>query len=180
MTREETAVEAPLDVDQQPVETSQAAVASDGTATPGTAIAPTVSGGAPALNLNSFGAGLESDPEIGQRRLALGTLPPSLARVERAAFAFRRALEGAVVLAHGDIDFLQAALIQSASRWERHAGLALRWLRDNHEKLDPAERLSYSREVAKASSERDKAIAQLRLSAADRKTLLADISVPAA
>lgn len=139
-----------------------------------TASEATVSGGAPALNLSRAGDMLTSDPELGQRRLALGSLPPSLARVERSAYQFRRALEDAYTLAYGDVDFQAAAIIQTASRWERHAGLALRWLRDHEQELDHAERLGYSREIARASSERDKAIASLKLGAA-RKTLAATL-----
>ena len=41
--------------------------------------------------------------------------------------------------------------------------LALRWLRVKGDKLTPTEQLTFSREIAKASTERDKAIAMLKL-----------------
>jgi hypothetical protein len=104
----------------------------------------------------------------------MGKLPSSLARVERAANAFRRALEEAVELAHGRIDFSAALSINTAARFERHAGLALRWLREHGEAMDDAQRLNYSREIARASAERDKAVAALNLGAA-RLTIAATL-----
>lgn len=65
--------------------------------------------------------------------------------------------------AHGEIDLPSACWINTALRWERHARLSARWLRIEAEAMSPGDRLSYSREVARASSERDKAIMQLRL-----------------
>jgi hypothetical protein len=48
-------------------------------------------------------------------------------------------------------------------RWERHAALAQRWLVKAGDTLKPDQRLSFSREIARASSERDKALAALKL-----------------
>lgn len=129
-------------------------------------------GGAPAGNANRLTHGLDS------HRLILGSLTRrrrgsdtpeqtaerrSLAKVEQQALAFRATLEQAVVETHGSISLTHACLVATASRWERHAMLALRWLREQHAELTAAERLTYSREIATASANRDKAIERLRL-----------------
>jgi len=168
-------IASPLEDTAEPV-TPNAVTVNESTVNPATA---TPSGGAPLANLNHAGHMLASDPAVGQHRLALGKLPASLARCERAANAFRRALEEAVELAHGRIDFAAALAINTAARWERHSALALRWLREHGERMDDAQRLSYSREVARASSERDRAVASLKLGAAARN-IWEVASVPAA
>ncbi|MFH1923413.1 MAG: hypothetical protein ABIP48_26420 [Planctomycetota bacterium] len=76
---------------------------------------------------------------------------------------FRRSLEDMVLEVKGRVSMLDAALIQSSLRWERHGALAQRWLRLEGDKLKPMEKLAYSREIAKASSERDKALAAMDL-----------------
>ena len=52
-------------------------------------------------------------------------------------------------------------------KWERHGALCQRWLRIEGDKLKPEQRMAFCREIAKASADRDKAIAALRL---DRDT----------
>lgn len=116
-------------------------------------------GGAPAGNRNALRHGLYA----ASHRLTLGTLPDGLRSVQDDAYAFRAAIEAAVVDAHGAISLTNACLIATASRWERHGALCLRWLREQHGELAPGERLSFSREIARASAERDKAIERLRL-----------------
>lgn len=170
----------PADAPQDAPESPSGQHPPEGAPSESTAIAATGSGGAPLANMNHFGSGLNSDPAIGQLRLKMGSLPPSLLRVERAANQFRRALENAVELAHGRVDMVAALAINTAARWERHSLLALRWLRDHHATMDDADRLRYSKEIAKASAERDKAVTQLRLSAADRKTIEGEICTPPA
>jgi hypothetical protein len=76
---------------------------------------------------------------------------------------FRRELEAAVMEARGEITLTDAAFINTAYRAERHAQLAQRWLAIEAESMEPADRLSYSREVVRASESRDKAIAALSL-----------------
>jgi hypothetical protein len=61
----------------------------------------------------------------------------------------------------GVLDIVTGAAIQTAQRWEKHARLASRWLRMEFDSLTPDQRVAFSREAAKASSERDKAIASL-------------------
>ena len=63
----------------------------------------------------------------------------------------------------GEVGLADAAAINSAVRWERHAMLAQRWLRVDVGDMDATTRLAYSRDVAKASSERDKCIRALGL-----------------
>ena len=135
-------------------------------------------GGAPAGNKNAMRHGL-----------TVGTLPKSCSYVTKATNQFRRELEALVCEEHGEIDLYRASLIHSACRWERHALLCQRWLRqcgdvptitktktstksgdttDSVEKMTPEgmtheQRLSYSREICKASECRDKCIEKLGL-----------------
>ena len=74
-------------------------------------------------------------------------------------------LEDAVLANRNEVSILDAACIQTCLRWERHAALAQRWLVKADNELKPEQRLTFSREVARASSERDKALATLRLDA---------------
>jgi hypothetical protein len=114
-------------------------------------------------NGNRLQHAIKSDPAKQAHRLVLGSLPPSLARVERQARQFRSAVEQAVMDRYGAISVTQACFVNSAARWERHAMLATRWLRERADAMDDATRLSYSRDIARASSERDKALAALKL-----------------
>ena len=68
----------------------------------------------------------------------------------------------------GEVGLADAAAINSAVRWERHAMLAQRWLRVDAGDMDASTRLAYSRDVAKASSERDKCIRALGLEPSKR------------
>lgn len=89
-------------------------------------------------------------------------LPRGAQRLARRLNEFRRALCAAVEDA-GSIDLTAAATIDSACQWLRHGLLAARWLRLHEEKMTHDQRLAYSREVAKASAERDRCIRLLRL-----------------
>ncbi len=108
--------------------------------------------GAPSGNRNSLRHGLRA-----------GRLPPGCNSIRHAIDELRRQLEDAVLSVHGQIDIVAAAQIQSAVRWERHAMLAQRWLRLRADLLQPAELLAFSRDIARASSERDKVINALNL-----------------
>ena len=129
---------------------------------------PAPFGGAPCGNANALTHGLDSDPAVGQRRLKMGKLPSGLARIEREANRFRRMLENAVVSLYGVVDVDAMLAIDEATKWHRHSDLALRWLRDNHDRLSPTERLTFSREISKAAGERAKAVARLKLAASER------------
>lgn len=117
-------------------------------------------------NVKGVRHGLKSNPALGSLRLAMGNLPKGMRKVELAALSFRKALEAAVADRHGCISLVHALAVNTAARWERHAALCLRWLREHEKELTHGERLAYSREIAQASGYRDKAVAQLRLDAA--------------
>jgi hypothetical protein len=100
--------------------------------------------------------------------LTLGSaLPKGTAYISRSIVRFRLALEAAVVAARGAVGLYEAAAIQTACRWERHALLAQRWLRVEKQ-LDPDQRLTFSREIARASTERDKCLKLLGIDATGR------------
>jgi hypothetical protein len=95
--------------------------------------------------------------------LKAGQLPKDAKYIEYRLNAFRRTLEQAVLSARGEVNIPDAAYIQTCLRWERHACLAQRWLVKAGDTLKPEQRLTFSREIARASAERDKAIAALKL-----------------
>jgi hypothetical protein len=90
-------------------------------------------------------------------------LPKHCGHVQRATCHFRRQLEAAVLDVKGQIDIVDAAFINTAYRAERHAQLAQRWLSIEAERMSPADRINYSREVVRASESRDRAISNLKL-----------------
>jgi hypothetical protein len=107
-------------------------------------------------------------PPLGSRNamrhgLRSSGLPKGCAKIERAINHFRRAVEDAVLDARGEVSLVDASYINSAYRWERHAQLAGRWLLLHGDTMSDGDRLSYSREVARASQQRDVAIAALNL-----------------
>lgn len=108
--------------------------------------------GAPAGNTNRTVHGLHGS-----------ALPKDARRLASRLSAFRRSLCEAVEARAGSIDLHAAATIDSAAQWQRHALLAARWLRLQHDDLEPDQRLAFSREVAKASTERDRCIRLLKL-----------------
>ena len=109
-----------------------------------------------------------SGPPKGNRNalrhgLKAGQLPEGAKYIELRLNAFRRQLEDSVLGCRGEITLTDAALIQTCLRWERHACLAQRWLVKAGDTLKPADRLAFSREIARASAERDKALKDLDL-----------------
>jgi hypothetical protein len=108
--------------------------------------------GAPIGNNNGLRHGRHS-----RRVIPMGTLSTRYAHVTRVCNFIRRQLESAVIEQHGEISLVAAATINTAVRHERHAQLAQKWLRDNP-KLPVETRLAISRDIAKASTERDRAI----------------------
>jgi hypothetical protein len=93
--------------------------------------------------------------------LCAGKLPAGCAYVKRLAAQLQRTLEAEVLDVRGEIGVYEAATIQSAVRWEKHALLSQRWLRLSQETLTPEQRLAFSREIARASTERDKCLERL-------------------
>lgn len=110
--------------------------------------------GAPRGNRNRVTHGLRM-PQAG--------LPKGASFINRICNEARRLIEKAVAEANGEIGVYAAACIQSAIRWERHAQLSARWLRLNCATFTPEQFLAYSREIARASSERDKCLEKLGL-----------------
>lgn len=108
--------------------------------------------GPPAGNANGMRHGLKA-----------GKLPKDAKYIEVRLNIFRRNLEEAVLAVKETISLPDAAAIQTAMRWERHAALAQRWLTKEGATLKPVDRLAFSREIARASGERDKAISMLKL-----------------
>ncbi len=107
-------------------------------------------GGAPIANKNAVRHGLTT-----------GSLPTGCAYVVRSTNELRATLENAVIELRNEVSLYDAAIINTAVRWERHALLAQRWLRLEADKMDASIRLSYSRDVARASAERDKCLKSL-------------------
>ena len=114
------------------------------------------SGGAPAGNANAMTSG--------RYGLVMGRLPKGCSYIRAVCSTLRRELEESVVSSHGEIDLASAATIATACRFERHALLCSRWLRECLT-LDAEKQIAFSREVANASERRDKAIRSLGLKA---------------
>lgn len=105
--------------------------------------------------------------------LRSGQLPAGCGYVARITRELRQAIEDAVAGRNdGAVSLYHASLINTAIRWERHSLLCQRWLRNEADKLNPDQRLAYSRETARASAERDKC---LRLLGLDKSDLEAQI-----
>jgi hypothetical protein len=109
-------------------------------------------GGAPRNNVNGIRHGL------------FGTgLPPGSGHIERRINQFRRVLEAHVIAQRGQVTIDDSLAIDEAFRWERHGQLASRWLYKHAAEMTHDERLKFSREAARAASERNKAVASLGL-----------------
>ena len=109
-----------------------------------------------------------SGPPVGNSNalrhgLKAGKLPKDAKHIEYQTNDLRRTLEAAVMAVRGEVTIPDAAAIQTAMKWERHGALCLRWLRIEEDKLKPEQKMNFSREIARASAERDKAIAALKL-----------------
>ena len=111
-------------------------------------------------------------------RSAIGALPPGCGYVNRLAYAMRRQLETAVANVDGSISLTKAAWIDSAVKWERHGLLAGRWLRLQSGDMDLAQRLEFSREVARAADLRNKAIQSLGLDVDNRASIINQLYGP--
>jgi hypothetical protein len=108
--------------------------------------------GPPKGNRNSIRHGLKASQ-----------LPAGCKYIEIRLNGFRRQLEDAVIEAKREVTMVDAGIIQTAMRWERHAALAQRWLAKAGDTLKPLERLKFSEAIARASTERDRALQQLKI-----------------
>lgn len=106
----------------------------------------------------------------GRYSLTLGKLPKKLRRVQSQVWSFRRHLEMAVAQVKAIVGPYEAALINTAAAWQRHALLANKWLLESLDELTAAEKVTYSREVARATSERDRVLRALGLDGRDLPT----------
>ena len=108
--------------------------------------------GAPQKNRNAMRHGLRA-----------GQLPKGASYIKRDCDALRRVIEDVLLAKHGEIDIYKSALIQTAIRWERHAMLVQRWLRKEVDDMNAMERIAYSKDIANASTNRDKCLKELGL-----------------
>jgi hypothetical protein len=120
------------------------------------------------------GRGGRNNLQHGLRAVVLGATPTGASYVGRLVQQLRMQLEDAVVDAKGEVSLADALAINTACRWERHSLLATRWLKQGFDKLTPDQRLNHSREVAKASESRDRAIRELRLDT-DSQTIIGNL-----
>lgn len=95
--------------------------------------------------------------------LAGSNFPPHLTDLKKRCDAFRRVVEKDVLRLRGKITLTEALAIDAAYKWERHSQLSSRFLRESYDKITPAERVTYSREAARAADLRNAAIKSLRL-----------------
>jgi hypothetical protein len=85
--------------------------------------------------------------------------------IRRLVRTFKRHLDDAVIASGREIDIAAASMINQACHWHRHLKTMEKLLADTPD-LTPGEILATSREIAKAASERNKAIRALGLSIA--------------
>lgn len=95
--------------------------------------------------------------------LTASRLPPRCGWIRNTLLELRRQLEAECLEAHGAVNIEQASLILNAVDWTRHSLLMQRWLREEAETMSATDRALYSKEIARAGSERTRAIKALRL-----------------
>lgn len=95
--------------------------------------------------------------------LRAGRLPKGCGYISTRVEKLREVIETQLCDQKGEVTITEAATINSMVRWERHALLAMRWLRQHVDDMTHDQRLAYSREIARASSERDKCLRSLKL-----------------
>lgn len=115
--------------------------------------------GAPTGNSNRRTHGLTTL----RHGLKLGKLGKDCRYLENRINEIRRNLEAAVAQCHGSVSIEHAAYIQTSLRWEMHSALAQRYLTKDGAKLSPTDKLYFSKEIANASANRDRAISMLEL-----------------
>jgi hypothetical protein len=106
--------------------------------------------GAPVGNENALRHGLRSQ-RLGRK----------LEYIARQTIIFRRHVETAVLSARGEIGVFDAAVVQTSCEWLCYALKVKRLLRLNDDTLNSDQKVAYGKEVARAMSERDKALKML-------------------
>jgi hypothetical protein len=91
--------------------------------------------------------------------ITAGRLPRGAAYIKRATDRLRCVLEQETLDVRGQVGVWELLQLNSIVRWERLALLAQRWLRS--EELTIEQKLSLAREIARASTERDKCVEKL-------------------
>ena len=120
-----------------------------------------------------------SGPKLGNQNATRhgmrgGKLPKGCQYIEGRVNALRRQVEEEVLAVKGEINLIDAAMINSVLKWERHGLLAQHWLRHEAAKLSPSDRLRFSEAIAKASDSRDRAIRALGLDTPPKPVTLTD------
>ncbi len=127
---------------------------------------------APQGNLNSVRNGRKV------RRLVVGEFPKRFQFLKREGRAYRRAIEDAVVEAHGEVSVMQAHYIDTAAAATVHAAIC-RWiLREKLDGMTTPDVLACSREILKAKETRDRCIRLLQLDGERERALDALYSDP--
>ena len=96
-------------------------------------------------------------------RLTLSQTPKGCRYIQQATARMRETLRAITLERRGELGLYEEAVIQTACRWEVHSQLAARWLRLADSDLSASDKLAFSREVARASGERDKCLERLGL-----------------
>src|SRR5580704_1541002 len=104
-------------------------------------------GGAPDGNANALKNGLRC-----------GKFPPGSEYLIKQVASFRKVAEAAILDARGQLGFYETSLLQTAIEHYSHGLRVRRWLRVGWNDLNLDQRLAYSREIARAFSERDKVL----------------------
>lgn len=120
--------------------------------------------GAPAGNLNAM-----------QHGLTVPGVPPGCRDIQTQVDSFKTALEVAVEQVRGTLGVYEAACCQTAVEWHTYALKARRWVALEGDKLTIDQRISFSKEVARGFTERDRVLKLLGLdfkTAVDAATVL--------
>ena len=122
--------------------------------------------GPPIANLNASKNGTRLT------RLTLGELPQTMRRQLQNARKYRRYLEGEVLGTHGEVDILQAHLIDEAANAEVHASVCRWLLRTRIESMSASDITRCSEQILKAKTVRNKAVERLKLGAQESEPWL--------
>jgi hypothetical protein len=129
---------------------------------------PTINDASPASESSPPKTAGNGKPAKRQRKERYGmvtaSLPSGCGWVRQLAAKFRRSLEAAVVEARGEVAIIDAALIDSAVRWQTSALIVARWLRLHEATMTHSERLLYVRQAGIFGDKRDRCLRELRLS----------------
>lgn len=122
--------------------------------------------GAPKGNVNRLKHGGRlgenmDDPDI--QRLVVGVMPKALAKPGRAALAYRRNLEAAVLEIKGEVNLVDAHEIDLATGAELHQAVCRYLIREKIETMPPSDLLKCSEGMLKAKERRNLAIRRLGL-----------------